>query len=163
VLPAPSEQLRIRSWKEVRPEDVAVITLDGERVAGSLTNPSVELPMHLSAHVARDDVNVIVHSHAEDSQIYAAIEQGIPTCTIDSYTRAGFGPIKCGKFGAVASKERDENTVEVLSKNCEAALMAEHGAIVVGSDMDDALFTAAVIEKAARQALQKRSLNRVPD
>ena len=163
ALPAPSDRLPIRSWKDVRPEDVAVVTISGDPVDGSLTEPTVELPMHLSVYRARPDVNAIVHSHAEDSQVFAAAELDVPTCTIDSYTRAGFGPIVCGKFGVVASVELGENMVVALGGNRKAALMARHGAIAVGGDLTDALFTATVIEKAARQALKLMSIGQQPE
>jgi len=163
ALPAPSERLPIRGWKDVRPEDVAVTTGAGEVLAESLTEPTVELPMHISVYQARPEVIAIVHSHAEDSQVFAATELAIPTCTIDSYTRAGFGPIVCGKFGVVASVELGENMVAALGNRSKAALLARHGAIAVGEDLADALFTATVVEKAARQALKIISIGQVPD
>jgi L-fuculose-phosphate aldolase len=163
ALPAPSERLPIRSWRDVRPEDVAVITAEGEIVEGSLTEPTVEIPMHLSIYRARPEINAIIHSHAEDSQVFAALEEAIPTCTIDSYTRVGFGPIECGKFGTVASEELGRNMVNALGETGKAALMARHGAVALGTDLADALFTATVIEKAARQAMRILSCGRIPE
>lgn len=163
ALPAPSDRLPIRSWLDVRPEDVAMVTPQGETLSESLTEATVELPMHLSLYAARDDVNAIVHSHAEDSQVFAAAEMDIPTCTIDSYTRSGFGPIRCGAFGIVASTELGENMVQALGTQSKTALMARHGAVAVGTDLPDALFTATVIEKAARQAMKIMSIGATPD
>lgn len=163
ALPAPSDRLPIRSWKDVRPEDVAVVDPDGNTLPESLTEPTVELPMHLAIYAARSDVNAIVHTHAEDSQVFAAAEKDIPTATIDSYTRVGFGPIRCGKFGVVASKELGDNMVAVLADGSKAALMARHGAVALGPDLADALFTATVIEKAARQAMKVASLGVTPE
>ncbi|WP_441959973.1 class II aldolase/adducin family protein [Mycolicibacterium houstonense] len=163
ALPAPSDRLPIRSWKDVRPEDVAVVDPEGNTLPGSLTEPTVELPMHLAIYAARPDVNAIVHTHAEDSQVFAAAERDIPTATIDSYTRVGFGPIRCGRFGVVASKALGDNMVEVLAGGSKAALMARHGAVALGPDLADALFTATVIEKAARQAMKVASLGATPE
>ncbi|MFV0427392.1 MAG: class II aldolase/adducin family protein [Beutenbergiaceae bacterium] len=163
ALPAPSSRLPIRSWKDVRPEDVSVTDASGTALAGSFTEPTVELPMHLSIYQARPEVSAIVHTHAEDSQVFAAAERDIPTATIDSYTRAGFGPIRCGKFGVVASVELGENMVAALGEHSKAALMARHGAVAIGPDLDDALFTATVVEKAARQAMKVASLGEEPE
>jgi ribulose-5-phosphate 4-epimerase/fuculose-1-phosphate aldolase len=161
-LPAPSDRLPIRSWKDVRPEDVAVTDAAGVRIEGSMTEPTVELPMHMSIYAARPEVNAIVHSHAEDSQVFAALERDIPTYTIDSYTRAGFGAIRCGAFGVVASTELGDNMVEALGEHGKTALLARHGAVAVGEDLDDALFTATVIEKAARQAQRILAIGEPP-
>jgi L-fuculose-phosphate aldolase len=163
ALPAPSDRLPIRTWRDVRPEDIAVVDKQGRMVDGSLTEPTVELPMHLSIYRARPEVNAIVHSHAEDSQVFAALEKDIPTATIDSYTRAGFGPIACGAFGIVASEELGKNMVAALGKKRKAALMARHGAVALGEDLEDALFTATVIEKAARQAMKIISVGGTPE
>ncbi len=163
ALPAPSDRLPIRSWKDVRPEDVALVDPHGQLLPESLTEPTVELPMHLSIYHARPDVNAIVHTHAEDSQVFAAAELDIPTATIDSYTRAGFGPIRCGKFGVVASVELGDNMVEALGAQSKAALMARHGAVALGVDLADAMFTATVIEKAARQAMKVTALGKQPE
>lgn len=163
ALPSPSDSFPIRSWTEVRPEDVAVVDATGEPVPGSFTEPTVELPMHLSIYEARPEVNAIVHSHAEDSQVFAATRRDIPTSTIDTYTRAGFGPIRCGEFGVVASRELGEHMVAALGDRSKAALMARHGAVALGIDLDDALFTATVIEKAARQALKIISMGAEPE
>jgi L-fuculose-phosphate aldolase len=119
--------------------------------------------MHLSIYRARPEVNAVVHSHAEDSQVFAALEEDIPTATIDSYTRAGFGPIVCGEFGIVASDQLGENMVAALGEKRKAALMARHGAVAVGSDLEDALFTAPVIEKAARQAMKILAQAKLPE
>lgn len=162
ALPAPSARLPIRSWLDVRPEDVALVGPDGRLLDDSMSEPTVELPMHLSIYGARPEVNAIVHSHAEDSQVFAAAELDIPTCTIDSYTRSGFGPIRCGAFGIVASAELGNNMVEALGERSKAALMARHGAVALGSDLADALFTATVIEKAARQARKLQSIGVTP-
>jgi len=163
ALPAPSDRLPIRTWTDVRAEDIAVVTENGEILASSMTEPTVELPMHLSIYKARTDINCIVHSHAEDSQVFAASQSDIPTCTIDTFTRAGFGPIICGEFGVVASEELGLNMVKALGKTRKTALMARHGAVAIGNDLFDALFTATVIEKAARQALKIISLGLIPE
>lgn len=163
ALPAPSERWAIRSWREVRPGDVALTTPDGTTLAQSFTEPTVELPMHLAIYQARPQVNAIVHTHAEDSQVFAALDMDIPTCTIDAYTRAGFGPIRCGEFGVVASAELGTNTVKALGSTARGALLARHGAVAIGHDLDDALFTATVIEKAARQAWRILSMGKECD
>jgi ribulose-5-phosphate 4-epimerase/fuculose-1-phosphate aldolase len=142
------------SWRDVRAEEIALVDPSGHLLAESFTEPTVELPMHLSFYRARSDVSAIVHSHAEDSQVFAAAERDIPTCTIDAYTRLGFGPVRCGAFGVVASEELGLRTVAALGETAKAALMARHGAVAVGVDLADALFTATVLEKAARQALR---------
>lgn len=153
ALPQPCDRLRIRSWKDIRPEDVAVIDPAGQVVEGSHTQPTVEIPMHLRIYEARPEVCALVHSHGEWSQVFAATGRDIPTCTIDTFAHCGFGPIRCGKFGLVGSEELAVNMVEALGSTGMAALMACHGAASLGSDLDEAMHVARTVERAARQAI----------
>jgi ribulose-5-phosphate 4-epimerase/fuculose-1-phosphate aldolase len=153
ALPRPCERLRIRSWKDIRPEDVAVIDPAGEVVEGSNTDPTVEIPMHLRIYEARPDISAVVHSHGEWSQVFATTGRDIPTSTIDTFVHCGFGPIRWGRFGLVGSEELAVNMVEALGKTGMAALMACHGAVSLGADLDEAMQVAKTVERAARQAL----------
>lgn len=153
ALPQPCDRLRIRSWRDIRPEDVAIIEPNGQLVDGSFTSPTVEIPMHLRIYEARPEVSAIVHSHGEWSQVFAAIGRDIPTSTIDTFVHCGFGPIRCGRFGLVASEELAINMVEALGSTGLAALMACHGAVSLGVDLDQAMLVARTVERAARQAL----------
>jgi L-fuculose-phosphate aldolase len=153
ALPRPCAQLPIRSWREIRLEDVAVIFPDGKLVEGSYQTPTVEIPMHLRLYEARADVNAIVHSHGEWSQVFAAAGKDIPTATIDTYSHCGFSPIRCGKFGMVGSEELAVAMVEAVGVSAKAALMECHGAVALGYDLDNAMLVARTIERAARQAL----------
>jgi L-fuculose-phosphate aldolase len=108
-------------------------------------------------------VNAIVDSHSEDSQVLAAQERSIPTATISSYTRAGFGPIICGEFGVVATEQLEQSMVVGLGDTRKTALMARHGAVAVSEELEDALFTAIVIEKAAIRAMKIISTGGVPE
>jgi L-ribulose-5-phosphate 4-epimerase len=153
ALPCPSDQLRIRSWRDVRPEDVAVVDPTGKVVEGSFQIPTVEIPMHVLIYDARPDVSAIVHSHGEWSQVFAAVGKDIPTCTIDTFVHCGFNSVRCGGFGMVASMDLAKNMVEALGKASKAALMANHGAVALGADLEEAMVVAKTVERAARQAI----------
>jgi hypothetical protein len=44
ALPGLSDRSPKRTWRDVRPEDVSIDNVDGTQVAGSLTDPTEELP-----------------------------------------------------------------------------------------------------------------------
>ena len=50
------------AYDSLRPEDVCLVTPDGELVEGP--EPSVELPMHLAVLAGRPDVGAVVHTHS---------------------------------------------------------------------------------------------------
>jgi L-fuculose-phosphate aldolase len=60
------------TYDALRPEDISLVTADGELVEGRA--PSVELPMHLAVLAARPDVGAIVHTHSP----YATARPRVP-------------------------------------------------------------------------------------
>ena len=152
ILPQPSERQPIINWSYIKSEDVAVIDMQGNVVDDSGNYPTVEAPMHIRIYEARPDVNAIVHSHAEWSQIFAAVRKNIPPPTIDAFHQLG-GEVVCAEFGRVASEELAKNIVKALGKNRYAALMAGHGAACVGRDFAQAFLVAELLERTAKQVI----------
>ena len=160
ILPQPSEKQPIKNWSHVGPDDIAVIDLDGGVVGNQENFPTVEAPMHLTIYKARPDVNAIVHSHGEWSQIFAGVRKDIPSFVMDTFHYCG-GDIKCAEFGRVASEVLAVNIVKALGKYGKAALMAGHGAACLGKDMDEAFFVAEVVERSARQAIMAKLIGEI--
>ncbi len=152
ILPQPSEKQPIKNWSFVTADDVAVIDLDGNICGNAENFPTVEAPMHLHIYKARPDINAIVHSHGEWSQIFAGCRKDIPSFVMDTFHYCG-GEIKCAEFGRVASEELAVNIVKALGKYGKAALMAGHGAACCGKTLDEAFFVAQMVERSARQAI----------
>jgi L-fuculose-phosphate aldolase len=152
ILPRPSARQPINNWGVIGSEDIAVIDLNGRVVGNSENLPSVEAPMHIRIYQCRPDVNAIVHSHGEWSQIFAGVKKDIPAFVIDTIHYCG-GDIKCAEFGVVATAELAENVVIALGPNSKAVLLAGHGAACVGKNFDEAFFIAGMVERSARQAI----------
>jgi L-ribulose-5-phosphate 4-epimerase len=62
VLIKPRHSMRIRAQDAIQPEDMAVIDLDGNQLAGEHAPPS-ELFIHTAIYRARPDVQAVVHTH----------------------------------------------------------------------------------------------------
>jgi L-fuculose-phosphate aldolase len=152
ILPQPSFKQPIKDWTVIGPEDIAVIDLDGKVVGNPENLPTIEAPMHIRIYKVRPDVNAIVHSHGEWSQIFAGVRKDIPVFIEDTYLALG-GEIKCAEFGREASEELAENLLKALGRYNKAALMAGHGAACVGNSLDEAFFVAEIVERSARQAI----------
>jgi L-ribulose-5-phosphate 4-epimerase len=151
-LPQPSTKQPIKNWSYVGADDIAVTDLDGGVVGNTENFPTVEAPMHFAIYKARPDINAIVHSHGDWSQIFAGVRKDIPSFVMDTYHYCG-GDIKCAEFGRVATDELAVNIVKALGPYGKAALMAGHGAACCGKDMDEAFFVAEMVERSAKQAI----------
>jgi L-fuculose-phosphate aldolase len=124
-------------YDTLRPEDVSLVTPEGELVEGQ--EPSVELPMHLAVLAARDDVGAVVHTHSPYATALSLTGDSVPVAEA-----APSGTAELGE--AVLSAAGDGDAVVVRG----------HGPVCFGVDLADALARAFALEENARvQALAK--------
>jgi ribulose-5-phosphate 4-epimerase/fuculose-1-phosphate aldolase len=153
ILPKPSPARPIHSWRDVGARDVAVVDVDGNKVGDDPNEPTVELLTHLRIYQHRPEVNGIVHSHGNWSRVFAAVRQPVPPLMIDSYLYTGATQIECSIFGEIGSDVVAMSAVGCLGTYGKAALLANHGAVCVGSSIDDAMNTAVITEDMSRIAI----------
>jgi L-fuculose-phosphate aldolase len=149
----------IPNWGCIKADDIVAINRDGEVIDGKDILPTVEAPMHLHIYKARPDVNAIVHSHALWSSAFAVSRQDVPLITADMVYSIG-GEVKCAEYGPVASVQLAVNIVKALGDRRKAALMANHGAVCVGRDFEEAFFVSDMLEKSAQVAIMGSILGR---
>jgi len=151
ILPRPSPRQPICDWNQVTVDDVAIININGEIVGDPDVLPTIETPMHLRIYQARPEVNGIVHSHGEWSSIFAALRLSIPAVTLDALETIGVEEIRCAAYARIATKELGDNVVEALGTKSKAALMANHGAVCIGTSLNEAFLVAYLLEKLSMQ------------
>jgi ribulose-5-phosphate 4-epimerase/fuculose-1-phosphate aldolase len=162
ILPRPDPERPFANWGEIGEDDVAVVDRAGKVVLQNGMQPTVELQTHLAIYDARPDVQAIVHSHGEWSQIFSVLREDIPTYTSETYLVAGLGPIRCAPSGGVATPEVARQAVDALGTRSKAALLPSHGAVCVGRTFEEAFHVARMVERAARQATFIRLLGGAP-
>lgn len=137
-------------YHKLTPDLIAAMPVDGDH--GGWTGPlkpSVEWRFHLDILRARPEVNAIVHAHAPFSTILAIARKPIPPV---HYMIASFGgnDIRCAEYALYGSAELSQAAVAALDgrKGC---LLANHGMIAVGPDLERALWLASELETLASQ------------
>jgi len=128
-------------YAAMRPEDVGVHDLSGAPVEARL-EPSSELPLHLAvyqdfAHTA------IVHTHAVASTALSVVADEIPVSHY--YTALFGGPVRVAPYATFGTAELAANVTAAL-RDRTAALMGNHGAVLVGSDLTKVLGQLAYLE-----------------
>lgn len=140
----------------INEDDIVVAKEDGIIVEGK-RKPTIEKDMHLGIYRQRRDVNAIVHTHPVYSQVFAVLREDIPPI-IDEAAQIMGGPVKCAKYGLPGTAELAGNCLDVLKDSGYACLLANHGAVCIGMDMDMAFKVAAVLEMTAHIYLLARSI-----
>jgi L-fuculose-phosphate aldolase len=123
-------------------EQVVVVDLDGDVVDGDLA-PTSELELHLGIY-RRYDAGAVVHTHAPFSTAVSCVLDGeLPV--VHYQLLALGGPVRIAPYATFGTTELAEQTVAALEGRA-AALMANHGAISYGSDLDAAIAQSTLLE-----------------
>lgn len=136
------------AYDGIRLEDVVVMNSAGEIVDG-FRKPTIEAGMHVGILNHRPDVNAVVHTHPIYSQVFAAMHRDIPQI-IDEAAQLLGGPCRCAEYALPGSPELAENVIRALGEKRMSCLMANHGAVCVGEDMDMAFRVCTVLEMTAQ-------------
>lgn len=127
------------------PDDVVHVTLDG-RCTGRC-RPSSELPFHLAIMQQRRDAVAVIHTHSTHATTMACLRKEIPAV---HYLVGLFGGnnLRCAEYATFGTPELSANLLCALAGR-RAALMANHGLVVIGSDLQQALALASEAETLA--------------
>jgi L-ribulose-5-phosphate 4-epimerase len=147
-------------------DDVVISDLEGNIVEGKL-RPSTDLPTHLVLYKYLKGIKAIVHTHSMYATIWGQAEMDIP---ILGTTHADYfrGDVPCTR--PMKSEEIEShyeiNTGHVIVekfKNIDpqkmrAVLVNKHAPFVWGSDANDAVTNAMVLENIAKMAWSTMTL-----
>jgi L-fuculose-phosphate aldolase len=122
-------------------DHVAVVDLTGEVVDGDLM-PTSELGLHLGIY-RRYEAGGVVHTHAPYATAVACVIDELPV--VHYQLLALGGPIRVAPYATFGTPELAELTLTALEGR-SAALMANHGAIAHGPDLDVAVQQSTLLE-----------------
>ncbi len=142
-------------YETLRPEDIVHLRPDGDVLKGSLA-PSSEWRMHAEIYARFPDIHAIVHTHSPCATAFAAAGKPIPACLIEMRFFLG-GEVPCAAYAPAGTREVGLRCCEVLEGR-GGCLMANHGALAVGADLEQALLRAEYIEDSAKITLLSMQL-----
>ena len=146
------------SYENLTHDDIVVTDFEIEPVEGKLP-PSSESLLHAGIYQRRPDVQAIVHTHSVYSSVLAVSGIDLPP-VIDEVVIYVGGEIRVSKYGFPGTPELANNVCEALGDN-KAAFIANHGAIAVGSTLEDALSVCLLVERACQIYIMARGLGQV--
>ena len=147
------------SYGELRVDDIAVVSLDGERVSG--LHPSSDTPTHLELYRAFGSVGGIAHTHSTYATSWAQARRPIP-CLGTTHADHVYGEVPCTR--ALTDEECGDEyermtgvaIVEALvgldPLEVPAVLVASHGPFALGGSASEAVEHAVALEEIAHLA-----------
>lgn len=134
----------------MRPADLVIVDMKGRKLKGSREVTS-EIGMHLLIYGMRPDVRGIVHAHPRTATGFAAAGVALDQPLVCEVV-IGLGQIPLAPYGTPGTPEL-ARTLEPLIPQYDAILMANHGVVTYGSDLNSAYMKMETVEHFAQIAL----------
>ncbi|MDE6922583.1 MAG: class II aldolase/adducin family protein [Oscillospiraceae bacterium] len=131
----------------LRPEDVAHITTAGQSAEPG-PEPTSEYLLHTLVYESCPELGVVLHTHSPHATAVAVNRENVPPL-IDEMTILLGGGIGVAPYAAPGTMELAQGAAQGLRER-KGVLLANHGAVVGGTDPADALKLAELVEQACR-------------
>ena len=142
----------------MKPEDICKVDYEGKQLAGTRKRTS-EVLLHLIVYKNRPDVQSVVHCHPPHATAFAVAHEPIPKCVLPE-VEVFLGEIPIAKY-ATPGDQRLPNSILPYVKDCNTVLLANHGAVAWGADLEWAYFRTEIIDAYCRILILARQLGRV--
>ncbi|NLO69399.1 MAG: L-ribulose-5-phosphate 4-epimerase [Porphyromonadaceae bacterium] len=155
------------SYDVMKPEDMVVVDLDGNKVEGKY-KPSSDTPTHVELYKAFPNIGGIVHTHSTYATAWAQAGKDIPnigTTHADYFSEA----IPCTRDmtqeEVEGAYEKETGTViierfkEINPDFVPGVLVKNHAPFTWGKDAHDAVHNAVVVEQVAKMAYLAYGIN----
>lgn len=133
--------------EEMSPDNMVYMQLDGSFEQSK--KPSSEWRFHRDILASRIDINAVIHTHSMFATTLACLHKDIPPFHY-MIAVAGGDNIKCAPYALFGSQQLSDNALTAL-KDRKACLLANHGMIALGNDLEDALAVAVEVENLCEQ------------
>ncbi|WP_295002810.1 class II aldolase/adducin family protein [uncultured Dechloromonas sp.] len=128
-------------------DDIPLMALDGTHAGRR--KPSSEWRFHRDLYAARPEVGAVLHAHSPFAVSLACLRRDIPPF---HYMIARFGgdTIRCADYAIFGSDALSASAMTAMADR-KGCLLANHGLLVAGHDLDDALALAVELEELCEQ------------
>lgn len=131
------------------PEDLVIVDME-ERVREGHRRYSSETPLHREILQHRPDINAIVHSHSPWASAFCGARRSLPPISEDLVCIVGGGVPVTAYVPGHEHHRLAREARETMGPDLNAVLLAGHGPLACGPDLEQAYIASRVVEKAAQ-------------
>ncbi len=143
-------------YEDLAPEDMVLINFKTNEYDKSGIKPSSEFKMHSGIYNDRKEFNAIIHTHQMNASTCAAARREVPAI-LDDLAQIVGPSVRCADYALPSTKKIVKATVKAM-RGRNAALMANHGAVCAGRDLNEAFVVCQVLEKACKAFIEAEFL-----
>jgi L-fuculose-phosphate aldolase len=142
----------------MKPDDICKVDYNGKQLAGSRKRTS-EVLLHLVVYKLNPAINAVVHCHPPHATAFAVAHEPIPKCVLPE-VEVFLGEVPISKY-ETPGDQRFADTIAPYVKDCNTILLANHGTITFGPDLQNAYFNTEIIDAYCKILILAKQLGRV--
>lgn len=144
-----------RTYEDLTPKDIVLVNYHTSKHEGAI-KPSSEKELHCEIYRTRKNIHSVIHTHQMNASTVAAAHREVPPILDDMAQIIG-PSVRVAAYALPSTKKITKKTVKAL-KGRNAALMANHGAVCVGRNLEEAFVVCQVLEKACKAFIEAEFL-----
>lgn len=141
------------------PARISHIDTDGRLLSGD--GPTKEMPLHSAFYTSRSGTGAVVHLHSTHSVALSVLPDTDPEDVVPHLT--AYGIMKLGRVKLLPYFMPGDpamgDAVTGLGGKRSAVLLAHHGPVVAGRDLEAAVYAMEELEEGAKLALLTRGMS----
>ncbi len=123
------------------------MNMEGEAISAG--KPSSEWRFHRDIYLARPEINAVVHTHSMFATTLACLQKEIPPFHY-MIAIAGGSNVRCSEYKLFGTQALSDAAIMAL-RDRKACLLAKHGMIAIGSNLQQAMDIAIEVEGLCEQ------------
>ena len=136
------------------PEALVLVDNQGNKLRPEERSPSSEFAMHREIYRLRPDIRAVVHAHPPFGTGFAVANVALDKPLLSEVILT-LGCIPLTAYGTPSTKELSESLIPYIPHH-DALLLANHGAVAYGSDLESAYGKMETLEHFAKISLIAR-------
>ncbi|HWP12728.1 MAG TPA: class II aldolase/adducin family protein [Ramlibacter sp.] len=140
--------------RDLKPQSMVLLSADGDVIGAG--RPSSEWRFHRDILISRPDVHAVVHVHSPFATTLACLGLEIPPFHY-MIAAAGGATIRCAPYALFGTQELSDHALAALQDR-RACLLAHHGMIAIGRNLEHALALCVEVESLCEQYWRARQI-----
>jgi L-fuculose-phosphate aldolase len=142
----------------LKPDDLCVVDYEGKQLRGTKKRTS-EILLHLAIYKANPKVGAAVHCHPPHATAFAVAREPIPKCILPE-VEVFLGEVPMAEY-ATPGTQKFAETVLPYAKAANTIILANHGTISFGPDIEKAYFNSEIVDAYCKILILAKQLGRV--
>lgn len=144
-----------RDYLSLTPEDIVIVNISDLSYKGDI-KPSSEKGVHAACYKLREDCNFVIHTHQTMASVAGLKGYDINHLEGESADIIG-KHVPLASYGLPGTKTlREGVTAAIRRSSSKAILMKHHGAVCMGTDLENAFLVANELEKVCKEMFLER-------